>query len=172
MAPPLNVLSEKPLLPVVLPPVSVSPASVKSPVVAVMLKIREALLASIVTFAASALASIVSASVICSSAARLIVWPESAAANSIVSAPTSPAGASPTAVFVFAARIASRRVIPPSGNALSNSESTVITANMRRSSSVSTCNRRPWAKPRPGAFGADFLQRVCCCRPENQLKRS
>ena len=42
MAPPLNVVSENRLSPIVRPPVSVSPASVKSPVVAVMLKIREA----------------------------------------------------------------------------------------------------------------------------------
>ena len=44
---------------VVRPPVSISPASVKSPVVAVMLKMREfCKLASIVTLLASAVASI------------------------------------------------------------------------------------------------------------------
>ena len=69
----------------VLPPVSVSPPRVKSPVVAVMLKIRESSLASIVTFAASGRASITSASPIASSVPpSVIVAPESAAANVIV----------------------------------------------------------------------------------------
>jgi len=132
-----------------------------------MLKMREPLSASIVTWLFSAVASIVSASVISSSnPPRVIVWPESDAAKLIVSAPMLPAGASPTVTLVLAAWMASRSVTVPSRARLSAVESTVITANMRRSSSASTWRHRARHPPR----GPDDLVRRCL--DANQRKRS
>ena len=131
---------------VVLPPVSVSPPRVKSPVVAVMLKIRESWLALIVTFAASGRASITSAWLIASSVPpSVIVAPESAAANVISSAPA----------VAFAAWIASRSEMPSAPGVPINAAievtlplttsfvlPTVTLASSRRSSSGSKRSRR------------------------------
>ena len=130
----------------VLPPVSVRPPSVKSPVVAVILKIRDSSLASIVTFAASGRASITSAWLIASSVPpSVIVWPESAASNVISSAPA----------VAFAAWIDSRSEMPSAPGVAINAAidvtlpltmsfvlPTVTLASNRRSSSGSKRSRQ------------------------------